>query len=219
MTTGTFHIVKALILLLVMAAEYKSWTPPHWITPQKAEMSRYPGRADLNTRFPALLSAVTLTQTGAKWARDTVGCRQTGEHPYVRSRCHPPHPRRRGRKTCYDALGQLFTYELAVLEGHKLQTSGPYAIVRHPSYTALLASTVGLLVMHFSPGSYLFESGALEQPGLAIMAVAWGLAVANFSRVTLMRIPKEDAVMKREFGKKWEKWAKKTPYRLIPYVY
>ncbi|KAI1790994.1 hypothetical protein LXA43DRAFT_1013980 [Ganoderma leucocontextum] len=120
----------------------------------------------------------------------------------------------------YDALGRLFTYELAVLEGHRLQTSGPYAIVRHPSYTALLAATVGILVIHFSPGSYLFESGALQaQAGVAVMAGVWGLLVANFSRVTLMRIPREDAVMKREFGKEWDEWAKKTPYKLIPFIY
>jgi protein-S-isoprenylcysteine O-methyltransferase Ste14 len=35
----------------------------------------------------------------------------------------------------------------------------------------------------------------------------------------LNRMPKEDEVMHKEFGKQWEKWAKDVPYKLVPYVY
>ena len=34
----------------------------------------------------------------------------------------------------------------------------------------------------------------------------------------LRRIPVEDAMLKKHFGKDWNEWAKATPYRLIPGV-
>lgn len=42
------------------------------------------------------------------------------------------------RIACYRELGRLFTYELTIREKHRLVTSGPYSIVRHPSYSKSL---------------------------------------------------------------------------------
>lgn len=36
------------------------------------------------------------------------------------------------RLASYHSLGQLFTFELSIQDKHKLVTSGPYNIVRHP---------------------------------------------------------------------------------------
>lgn len=33
------------------------------------------------------------------------------------------------------------------------------------------------------------------------------------------RVESEDAMLKKQFGKEWEKWAEKTRYKLIPFVY
>lgn len=33
------------------------------------------------------------------------------------------------------------------------------------------------------------------------------------------RIPMEDRVMKAQFKEQWDEWAKKTPYRLVPFIY
>ncbi|OAX34700.1 ICMT-domain-containing protein, partial [Rhizopogon vinicolor AM-OR11-026] len=41
------------------------------------------------------------------------------------------------RSHCYRTLGRLFTFELSIRQDHKLVTSGPYSIVRHPSYTGV----------------------------------------------------------------------------------
>lgn len=38
------------------------------------------------------------------------------------------------RWSCYRYLGKMFTYEVPVQEKHYLVTSGPYSVVRHPSY-------------------------------------------------------------------------------------
>jgi len=41
-------------------------------------------------------------------------------------------------------LGRLFTFEVGIRKGHKLVQSGPYAILRHPSYTGLAVGLAGV---------------------------------------------------------------------------
>ncbi|CDO76865.1 hypothetical protein BN946_scf184901.g2 [Trametes cinnabarina] len=123
------------------------------------------------------------------------------------------------RKTCYDTLGRHFTFELAILKEHKLVTWGPYAVVRHPSYTGMFSAILGMLFMAFAPGSWIALSGALEtRAGKAVIAMwlAWMVAVVLG---TLGRVRREDAVLKAEFGRQWDEWARKTPYALVPYIY
>lgn len=124
------------------------------------------------------------------------------------------------RKACYVTLGRFFTYQLGLFKDHKLVTWGPYAFVRHPSYTAFSMASAGLLTVQFCPGSYLRESGALaESRSVAVAAVVWVLLVLSFVAASVGRVEKEDQVLKKQFGKEWEEWAKKTPYRLVPYLY
>ncbi|OSC99256.1 ICMT-domain-containing protein [Trametes coccinea BRFM310] len=123
------------------------------------------------------------------------------------------------RKACYTTLGRYFTFQLAILKQHKLVTWGPYAVVRHPSYTGMLASIAGVLLMQLSPGSWLALSGVLDtRLGRTVIGVwtVWNvLLMIGFVR----RVPKEDAVLRKEFGAQWEEWARKVPYTLIPYVW
>ncbi|KAI9068224.1 ICMT-domain-containing protein [Trametes sanguinea] len=123
------------------------------------------------------------------------------------------------RKTCYTTLGRYFTFQLAILKEHKLVTWGPYAVVRHPSYTGMLASMAGVVLMQLSPGSWLAVSGVLDTPLGRTVIGAWTvwnvLLMVGFVR----RVPKEDAVLRKEFGAQWEEWARKVPYTLVPYVW
>ena len=124
------------------------------------------------------------------------------------------------RQVCYDTLGKFFTFQLAVFKGHKLVTSGPYSIVRHPSYTAFLIARAGLFVVQIFPGSYVYESGLLAIRWTAVVIAIWEVWILSIVfEIVVMRIPREDAVLRKEFGAEWEAWAKKTPFRLIPYVY
>ena len=50
------------------------------------------------------------------------------------------------RISCYYYLGKHFTFELSVHDDHKLVTSGPYSVVRHPSYSGNTLIVIGLLV-------------------------------------------------------------------------
>ena len=54
------------------------------------------------------------------------------------------------RWSCYRALGRLFTFEMCIRDEHELVTQGPYAWVRHPGYTGVLTTFIGLTVWHAS---------------------------------------------------------------------
>ena len=123
------------------------------------------------------------------------------------------------RTQCYHELGRLFTFELSIRDNHTLVTTGPYSIVRHPAYLGALLLFTGNVALLVSKGSWFMESGLWDTVwgrGVACSALGSLLAIALglFSRVD-----REDRMMRKEFGEEWEKWAKKTPYRLIPFLY
>ncbi|KAF9223633.1 hypothetical protein BS17DRAFT_109429 [Gyrodon lividus] len=123
------------------------------------------------------------------------------------------------RLTCYRTLGQSFTFQLSIRKSQSLVTTGPYAYVRHPSYTGFFICYVGILAMHFSPDSWMRDSGVLT-----FRVVRWAVGVLVGFCVVLFasvfgRMGDEDKVLKRVFGKEWERWAERVRYRLIPGVY
>ncbi|KAI0760877.1 hypothetical protein BD413DRAFT_253454 [Trametes elegans] len=123
------------------------------------------------------------------------------------------------RKRCYVTLGRYFTFQLAVLKEHKLVTSGPYAVVRHPAYTGFAAAVAGMVLVQLSPGSWAVESAVLGTLLGKAVLVLWMLWNVSFVVGALRRVPMEDDVLRKEFGQQWDRWAEKTPYALVPYVY
>lgn len=122
------------------------------------------------------------------------------------------------RYWCFRTLGRMFTFQLSIRRDHQLVTSGPYAVVRHPSYTGLMLVTVGINLCLLSPGSWVRESGVLETV-FGKCCLAYWVAVSAAFPLVVMRAPREDELMKKQFGAQWEEWAKRVPYRLIPGIY
>ena len=89
-------------------------------------------------------------------------------------------------------LGKQWSYEARVVEGHELVTSGPYAWVRHPIYTAMLGK---LLASNFAFGHWI---------GLVI---AGGVFVVG----TLIRIRAEEKLMRESFGPAYAEYARRVP--------
>ncbi|KAH9901386.1 hypothetical protein C8Q73DRAFT_243398 [Cubamyces lactineus] len=123
------------------------------------------------------------------------------------------------RMVCHRALGRFFTWQMAIQDGHKLITTGPYSFVRHPSYSGWLLLVLGKALAVLGPGCYYVQSGLSQtRIGQAAAAAVFGyLAVVTY--ILCRRINKEDHDLSKEFGEEWRAWAKKTPYKLIPYVY
>lgn len=123
------------------------------------------------------------------------------------------------RVACHHALGRFFMWAVGLHASHSLVTSGPYAIVRHPAYTGYFLMIFGPAVLCFDRGS-LFAASGLGRTFLGRAAgVVCLLHIAAVSVGMVGRTKQEDEMLREEFGEEWEAWAKRTPYRLIPYVW
>jgi protein-S-isoprenylcysteine O-methyltransferase len=96
-------------------------------------------------------------------------------------------------------LGRFFKVTVSIQAGHRVVRSGPYRLLRHPSYTGLLAILLGLgLVL----GTWV---------GLAALVV---LPLAGI----LIRIRVEEQVLLAALGDEYTSYAAETK-RLIPGVW
>ncbi|KAF9535349.1 hypothetical protein CPB83DRAFT_901094 [Crepidotus variabilis] len=121
------------------------------------------------------------------------------------------------RASTYRHLGRFFRYEICIQKDHQLIKTGPYALVRHPSYSGLLVSTMGWFLWTFSTGSWVQQSGMLNTRFGKIHLAAYVLiGTSPPLLVTLPRMRNEDEALKQKFGKEWEAWAAETPYSIIP---
>jgi len=121
------------------------------------------------------------------------------------------------RLSSFRTLGHLFTYQLAILPSHTLMTTGPYAYVRHPSYVALPFIVFGWWISFTSQGTVLREwFGESNTDGVVVVAMA-GMFYVCWLLVKRAKV--EDQVLKKEFGKEWEEWARVVKYRFIPGLY
>jgi protein-S-isoprenylcysteine O-methyltransferase Ste14 len=97
------------------------------------------------------------------------------------------------------ALGRFFRVEVTVDTDQTVVDTGPYARLRHPSYTGLLVFYLGLGICL---DSYLSIAAAVLLP-LA--------AVVN-------RIAHEERTLRRELGEPYEAYSSRT-WRLVPGVW
>lgn len=123
------------------------------------------------------------------------------------------------RLASYRELGRFFTWELSVKKDHHLVTTGPYSIVRHPAYLGNIFISTGALITFLGPGSWYNEGGWLSTTGGKALAVVWVVYNAWVAIGLSSRVGKEDEVLRDQFPEEWARWAVKTPYRLIPFVY
>lgn len=96
-------------------------------------------------------------------------------------------------------LGRNWSPGLEVREGHTLASRGVYARVRHPMYDA-----IGLSLL----------SQALLIPN----GIAGALALPAFAALLVVRIPREEAMMRDTLGDAYAAYAAQTP-RLVPRIW
>jgi protein-S-isoprenylcysteine O-methyltransferase Ste14 len=96
-------------------------------------------------------------------------------------------------------LGRFFTPTVQIQDGHRLIQEGPFAWVRHPSYTGALTTALGSAV--------LLESW-------------WGLLVAAACMMIAyyLRITAEEKALVRNFGTAYEEYQRRSK-RLIPGIW
>jgi protein-S-isoprenylcysteine O-methyltransferase Ste14 len=95
-------------------------------------------------------------------------------------------------------LGRQWALQARLIEGHQLVTSGPYAFVRHPIYSAML----GMLI----------ATGLLTG---AVLPAAVG--VLPFLAGTWIRTHEEEGLLRGQFGEAFEAYRRRTGW-LVPFV-
>jgi protein-S-isoprenylcysteine O-methyltransferase Ste14 len=96
-------------------------------------------------------------------------------------------------------LGRYFTYTVQTSDDQPVITSGPYRILRHPSYTGLLLMVIGIGLLW---GNWL---------GLGVLTVLAFAAVAY-------RISVEEKALVADLGDRYRTYAEHHK-RLIPFVW
>ena len=162
---------------------------------------RFPS-AHCSTRVLALLGSPTITLTSVS----AIGAFLGAAGGLIRMACHR-------------ALGRLFTWEMSVRDGHKLVTGGPYAAVRHPSYTGFALIACGNIILLASKGSYFIEAGLWNTVAGRAVGYTMSAYLALLTLTLFARARQEDVMLRKEFGVQWDKWAERTPWRVIPFVY
>lgn len=123
------------------------------------------------------------------------------------------------RVHCYRRLRDRFTFDLAIRKDHTLETGGMYSVVRHPAYLGSLL---------FIGGTYLCVcDGHSLLAALGVWETSWGKGLHSFMAGTALlavyafvdRTRVEDKALRQQFGEQWVKWARTTPYKLIPFVF
>ncbi|KDR70179.1 hypothetical protein GALMADRAFT_144855 [Galerina marginata CBS 339.88] len=121
------------------------------------------------------------------------------------------------RVWCFRSLGPFFTFEITIRPKHELVTHGPYAWVRHPSYTGIYLTLGGATLALGAPGTWIAEYGVSTPFGCAV-ACFWLLKCGFAFRGMSIRLRAEDQVLKETFGAEWEEYASRVPCKFIPGV-
>lgn len=105
-----------------------------------------------------------------------------------------------GRYLCFRALGRHFTFHVTILEDHKLITTGPYGLVRHPAYSSSFLRLLAMFGYYMGSGSWLRESqvcaGRRAWAGLFPVLIAF----ASLFMKGFLKLNTEDEVLRKEFG-------------------
>jgi protein-S-isoprenylcysteine O-methyltransferase Ste14 len=95
-------------------------------------------------------------------------------------------------------LGKHWSLEARLVEGHKLVTTGPYDLVRHPIYTAMLGKLIatGIVIGHW----------------LVVL-----IAIGVFLIGTAIRTRFEERLLSEAFGEEFADWKTRVP-GLVPFL-
>ena len=94
-------------------------------------------------------------------------------------------------------LGSNWSRSVTIKQGHELITTGPYAVVRHPIYTGILAGFLGTAI--------------------AISQVRGFIAFALIFLVLWLKLRMEEQWMRSQFGETYATYVHRTA-ALVPYL-
>ncbi|KAL4255250.1 Protein-S-isoprenylcysteine O-methyltransferase [Pleurotus pulmonarius] len=123
------------------------------------------------------------------------------------------------RLWCFATLGDHFDFQVNIKKTHRLITSGPYSFVRHPSYTSGYGVFIAVTLVMFSEDHWFSRCARRSAVG-RMVGWLWFVELAMLGyNFLVVRTNVEDEGLKKHFGKEWDEWAARVPYRIFPYIY
>ncbi|KAI0648787.1 hypothetical protein C8Q79DRAFT_903887 [Trametes meyenii] len=123
------------------------------------------------------------------------------------------------RLWCFRTLGRHFTFEVVVADDQRLVISGPYAFVRHPSYTGMILLLAGVYMMEFGADGYMVRCGITAASPVGSLAYSWMVASVFVVLSLYHRCKVEDVELHSHFKDVWSRYRDSVPYRLIPLIF
>ncbi|XP_006456175.1 hypothetical protein AGABI2DRAFT_227997 [Agaricus bisporus var. bisporus H97] len=211
-----------------------SLSPPN---PPAARQHVCTGTPETDTLFERVVQHITFLSKSSVWFFTVLNTTSIVSHGIVFS-CPVSHPRSVStvihpvfflgtiftilsailRLWCFKCLGHLFTFEITIRPKHELITHGPYAYVRHPSYTGVYLTLIGATCVLLAPGNWTADYGIRNPIGLILLCL-WLLKCSFAFRGMGVRLRAEDDLLHANFGSEWEAYAKRVPYKFVPWVY
>lgn len=103
------------------------------------------------------------------------------------------------RTTARLQLGKLFTFNVKIMQDHRLKTDGLYAYIRHPGYTGLILEVLGWVIF--------FETW------LGTIAAALFFLPSLYYRIRV-----EENTLRQNFGHEYEEYCSKVK-ALVPGIF
>lgn len=138
------------------------------------------------------------------------------------------------RVLCFQTLGRFFTFDIAVSRDQKVIQSGPYAIVRHPSYTAMLLHQAGQsFTVAFSPlvppywrqraiwinvALTLFASVSTNSTGKRSV-VEREYSSISYKTLINLRIRDEEKMLIAELGQEYKAYMRQVRHKIVPLLF
>lgn len=122
------------------------------------------------------------------------------------------------RLHAFKELGEDFTFH--VTKPKRLNTSGLYSMIQHPSYTGVVLSNAANTMFLYRIDGFsacFLPAWIVRQGWWANWALFFVTAVIS-AYGTRIRVRKEEEVLQETFGREWEDWHAKTK-RFIPGVF
>lgn len=104
------------------------------------------------------------------------------------------------RQYAIRTLDQYFTTRVMIHSDQSVIEAGPYRWVRHPAYT-------GGLLLHLGIGVILANWASI---GVVVL----GIGIAYWYRIHV-----EEQTLREELGAEYIRYTKRTPYRLVPFIW
>ncbi|KAF8891930.1 hypothetical protein CPB84DRAFT_1631368, partial [Gymnopilus junonius] len=120
------------------------------------------------------------------------------------------------RRECYHVLRHMFTFQIVIQQEHRLVSTGPYSVVRHPGYSAFLLLNSGIIMTHIRNVKPPFQVITLTMTLTHFYNVLFIItSLLGFYSLT-KRADLEEELLQQEFGDEWVAYKNEVQWKFVP---